>query len=90
LRGQVAPAGPPQTGEYAQIAGFIYESYTPDTAVIGLVIKIPTSVDATALTVTLKWRGDDWQMVAPPGGMWTSVRRYLTGMTGVVKWGPQG
>ncbi|MGC9670955.1 hypothetical protein ACNTMW_30960 [Planosporangium sp. 12N6] len=87
LRG--AGAVPAQPGELSQIAGFQYQSYTPDTAVIGLAMRAPSAGAARyhILTLTLLWRDGDWRMVAPPGGSWTSVNRQATDLTGVVEWG---
>ncbi|WP_329010289.1 hypothetical protein OG271_27395 [Micromonospora rifamycinica] len=75
----------------SDIAGFSYQSYTPDTAVIGLVLRAP-SVGAPqfhVLSLTLLWRDGDWRMQAPPGGAWISVNRRTSDLTGVVEWGPQ-
>ncbi|MFI7510647.1 hypothetical protein ACIBSS_27900 [Micromonospora aurantiaca] len=81
-----APAGP---GELSQIAGYQYQSYTPDTAVIGLVFRAPAAGTPRyhVLSLTLRWREGDWRMVAPPGGAWTSVNRQTTDLVGVVEWG---
>ncbi|MEV0005859.1 hypothetical protein AB0H28_26740 [Micromonospora sp. NPDC050980] len=80
---------PAQPGELSQIAGFSYQSYTPDTAVIGLVFRAPAAGTARyhVLSLTLLWHDGDWRMVAPPGGAWTSVNRQTTDLVGVVEWG---
>ncbi|MFF0256938.1 hypothetical protein ACFYPW_31135 [Micromonospora zamorensis] len=80
---------PAQPGELSQIAGFSYQSYTPDTAVIGLAFRAPVAGTPRyhVLSVTLRWREGDWRMVAPPGGAWTSVNRQTTDLVGVVEWG---
>ncbi|MFV2021727.1 hypothetical protein [Micromonospora sp. LOL_023] len=82
------PAGP---GELSQIAGFSFQSYTPDTAVIGLAFRAPSAGTPRwhVLSLTLRWRDGDWRMVAPPGGAWTSINRQTTDLTGVVEWGAQ-
>ncbi|MFI7081330.1 hypothetical protein ACIBO1_28910 [Micromonospora sp. NPDC049903] len=81
-----APADP---GTQSQIAGFIYQSYTPDTAVIGLVLRAPSAGTPRyhVLSLTLLWRDGDWRMQAPPGGAWLSVNRATDDLTGVVEWG---
>ncbi|WP_331461097.1 hypothetical protein [Micromonospora tarapacensis] len=81
-----APADP---GSLSQIAGFSYQSYTPDTAVIGLVLRAPSAGTPRyhVLSLTLLWRDDDWRMQAPPGGAWVSVNRVTNDLTGVVEWG---
>ncbi|WP_244881206.1 hypothetical protein [Micromonospora maris] len=81
-----APADP---GAQSQIAGFSYQSYTPDTAVIGLVLRAPSAGAPRyhVLSLTLLWRDGDWRMQAPPGGAWVSVNRTTDDLTGVVEWG---
>ncbi|MBQ1040810.1 MULTISPECIES: hypothetical protein [Micromonospora] len=78
-----------EPGELSQIAGFSYQSYTPDTAVIGLVLRAPSAGTARyhVLTLTLLWRDNDWRMQAPPGGAWISLNRVTNDLTGVVEWG---
>ncbi|MEU1249200.1 hypothetical protein [Micromonospora arida] len=78
-----------EPGELSQIAGFSYQSYTPDTAVIGLVLRAPSAGTARyhVLTLTLLWRDNDWRMQAPPGGSWISLNRVTNDLTGVVEWG---
>jgi hypothetical protein len=80
---------PPGPGELSQIAGFQYQSYSPDTAVIGLVLRAPSAGTPTyfIMTATVRWLNGDWRMVAPPGGSWTSLTRQATDLTGVVEWG---
>jgi hypothetical protein len=87
LRSQ--PAQPAQPGELSPLAGFIYQAYTPDTAVIGLVYRAPGGGPANyhVVTTTMQWHDSDWKMVAPPGGSWLSVSRQATGLAGVVEWG---
>jgi hypothetical protein len=85
------PPEPARPGELSQPAGFIYQSYTQDTAVIGLVDRAPSRTNAPAYfiaTVTMLWKDGDWRMVAPPGGSWLSVNREANDLTGVVEWGP--
>ncbi|SCF23448.1 hypothetical protein [Micromonospora chokoriensis] len=78
-----------EPGELSQIAGFSYQSYSPDTAVIGLVLRAPSVGTARyhVLTLTLLWRDNDWRMQAPPGGSWISLNRVTNDLTGVVEWG---
>ncbi|MGC4808647.1 hypothetical protein [Micromonospora sp. DT233] len=80
-----------EPGSLSQIAGFSYQSYTPDTAVIGLTFRAPSvgTPRYHVLSLTLHWRDGDWRMVAPPGGMWTSLNRITTDLVGVVEWGPR-
>jgi hypothetical protein len=83
LRGQ--PDDRPEPGELAQIAGFIYQSYSPDTAVIGLTMRGDKGFYVG--TITTQWRDGDWRLIAPPGGSWASLVRRINDLTGVVEWG---
>ncbi|MFY1700245.1 hypothetical protein ACN28G_00535 [Micromonospora sp. WMMA1923] len=78
-------------GAFSQIDGFMYQSYSPDTAVIGLVLRAPSAgaPQYHVLSLTLLWRDGDWRMQAPPGGSWLSVNRRTDDLTGVVTWGPR-
>jgi hypothetical protein len=82
-----APQESAEPGEMAQIAGFQYLAYSPDTAVIALVSR--GGANLYTVTLTMQWRGGDWMMVAPPGGSWLSLSRQITDLTGVVSWGAQ-
>ncbi|GAA3736847.1 hypothetical protein [Micromonospora maritima] len=86
---EAEPEQPAQPGDLAPLAGYLYQSYTPDTAVIGLVYRAVNGTTARwfVVTTTLQWRDDDWKMVAPPGGAWTSLSRTVTDLRGVVEWG---
>ncbi len=84
LRSQPEVAAEP--GELSQIAGFVYQSYSPDTAVIGLVRRAPNQTYFVT-NLTMRWSGGDWRMTAPPGGSWLSLSRSATNLTGVVEWG---
>ncbi|MFG3554265.1 hypothetical protein ACGGAQ_07755 [Micromonospora sp. NPDC047557] len=83
------PEQPAQPGDLAPLAGYLYLTYTPDTAVIGLAYRSANGTTARwfIVTTTLQWRDGDWKMVAPPGGAWTSLSRTVTDLNGVVEWG---
>lgn len=77
-----------QPGELSPLAGFIYQAYSPETAVIGLVYQAPGGgTNYHVVTTTMQWHGGDWKMVAPPGGSWLAVSRQATDLAGVVEWG---
>jgi hypothetical protein len=77
-----------EPGELSQLSGFRYLSYTPDTAVVGLVDRAPGQSDTFYITtVTMLWQDGDWRMVAPPGGSWTAASQKLTDLSGVIAWG---
>jgi hypothetical protein len=87
LKAQPEPSGQP--GDLSPLAGYIYQSYTVDTAVIGLVYRTAAGASSRYFVVsnTLVWRDGDWQMVAPPGGSWRSLSRSTNDLIGVVEWG---
>jgi hypothetical protein len=87
---RAAPEQQADPGELSPLAGYLYQAYTPDTAVLGLVYRSPGSSSAAqyhVVTTTMQWHGGDWQMVAPPNGSWLSVNRPAADLTGVVQWG---
>lgn len=84
-----APQGGAAPGELSQIAGFIYQSYSPDTAVIGLVRRSAGASTFYVTTLTARWSDGDWRLVAPPAGSWLSLSRAAPDLTGVVAWGAQ-
>ncbi|MBQ1076439.1 hypothetical protein KBX06_25270 [Micromonospora sp. C31] len=88
---RASDSGPADPGSLSQIAGFTYQSYTPDTAVIGLVLRAPSAGTPRyhVLSLTLLWRDGDWRMQAPPGGAWISINRVTSDLAGVVEWGPR-
>lgn len=83
-----APEQAADPGEVSPLVGYIYQAYTPDTAVIGLVYRAPGGTARYhVVTTTMQWRDGDWKMVAPPGGSWLSVNRQASTLSGVVEWG---
>ena len=85
---RAAPEDKAQPGELAQLAGYRFISYSPDTAVIGLVLRAPNGRYAI-ITLTVQWRDGDWRMVAPPGGLWPALTQALGDLSNVVQWGPR-
>lgn len=88
---RASDSSPSDPGSLSQLAGFSYQSYTPDTAVIGLLFRAPSAGTPRyhVLSLTLLWRDGDWRMQAPPGGAWVSVNRVANDLTGTVEWGPR-
>ncbi|WP_432832721.1 hypothetical protein [Dactylosporangium sp. CA-092794] len=82
---RAAPSKQAEPGATAQISGFQFYSYGPDTAVVGLAIQ--SAGQGAIVTMTLQWRDEDWRMVAPPGGSWASVAKSTDGVAGIVPWG---
>ncbi|GAA0710900.1 hypothetical protein Drose_24900 [Dactylosporangium roseum] len=84
------PEEPTDPGRPAQLTGFRFRSYRPETAVIDLLLQVPNGTDSSQLaTATVWWRDGDWRMVAPPDGSWTSLVRPVTDLTDFIPWGAQ-
>jgi len=66
-----------------QFAGYKYESYTPSTAQVIVVIKGYRGA-FEALGTTMRWTGTDWRYVFPPNG--TPAVQTLSDLTGYVQW----
>jgi hypothetical protein len=72
-----------------QIAGFLYQAYSADTAVIAMLYQAVDDPDSTYVTtLTVQWRDGDWRMVAPPDGSWAALVHWAEVWTGAVEWGP--
>jgi hypothetical protein len=87
LRAQVQV--PPAAGETGQLAGFLFNSYTPVAATVTLAFRMPSAEPTPTYqvaTFTVLWRGGDWRLVAPPGGSYLSVVRPAPTLTGFVLW----
>jgi hypothetical protein len=66
-----------------QFAGYKYGSYAPLTAQIFVVIKGPQGKLVAAET-TMRWNGEDWKYVFPPGGQLSL--QVIPDLTGYVPW----
>jgi hypothetical protein len=75
-----------QPGELAQIAAFLYQAYSPDTAVIALGFRGPDGADYF-VTATLQWRDGDWRVAPPPGAAWLLLSGTSEDLTAAIKWG---
>ncbi|QSB07186.1 hypothetical protein [Natronoglycomyces albus] len=76
-------------GDLAALAGFVYRSYSPDEAVIEVVLDNRSGGWYSVLT-TVRWIEGDWRMEAPPRGDWTAMMRQVptADQDAVVPWGP--
>ena len=70
-------------GGPVQFAGYKYQSYTPSTAEVFVVIHGPQGKLAAAET-TMRWTGQDWRYVFPPGGQLSL--QVIPDLTGYVSW----
>jgi hypothetical protein len=67
------------------MAGFMVMSYSPDTAVVRLLIKQPPAVYATT-DFTVAWDGGDWKVKALAGGDLHTPVTAVTANGGFVMW----
>lgn len=84
---------------YGQPAGQLYSTTrgyrvdaAADTATVRLLIEGPGASGGSvlvALVTTLQWVGEDWALVAPPGGDWTANASVVTDTAGYTKF-PDG
>ncbi|GAA1026160.1 hypothetical protein GCM10009557_02860 [Virgisporangium ochraceum] len=61
---------------YAAIAGIRLDSYRPEAASMRVLIEAPTGTGTAraAALVQVAWSDNDWRLVAPPHGDWSTVR----------------
>ncbi|MFF5265398.1 hypothetical protein ACFY4C_41500 [Actinomadura viridis] len=72
-------------GTYGQFAGFKFIAYTPSTAVIEIVGRLPSG-RMNAFPLTLVWEGD-WKLQLQPDGISAGTARSITSLDGYVRWG---
>lgn len=77
-------AAPPAPGSIAQVAGFSFISYTPQTAVIDLVVT--DSGRYAVGPVTVSWVGGDWKLDVQPAGTVTGPAQPISSTVGYVAW----
>jgi hypothetical protein len=75
-----------QPGQYGQIAGFQFVTYTPELAVMQIVSRLPGgSLQVT--TMTTQWAGGDWRLVLHDDGTPGGNVQQLDNLDGFVPWG---
>ncbi len=74
-----------QPGEYGQVAGFQFVTYSSAGAVVQLVVQMPDgSLQMAAVTVT--WFGGDWRLQLLPDGQATAIVQQLSSLAGFIPW----
>lgn len=80
-------ARPPlPAGEVAQVAGFRFITYSADTAVISLLLRLAPSTYAES-TLTVKWQDGDWRLELQPDGSPDIAGPQRSSLEGYVAWG---
>jgi hypothetical protein len=80
------PGPPTPAGGYAQIAAFLFVTYTPQMAVIDLVSRGEEGGMAVG-TYTVEWSDGDWKIALQPSGPVTPPTQDVTSTVGYVMWG---
>jgi len=86
------PYGQPAGRLYSVARGYRVDSDSPTTATVRLLIEGPGKAGASVLVelrLHTQWLGEDWVLVAPPGGSWDSVTALVTDTTGYTRF-PDG
>jgi len=80
------PAGDPLPETHAEIAGYRIDSYNDQSAFLRLLIASPgPNAQGTVYVdfrLEVRWSGQDWRLVAPPGGEWRSSTGQVAGKDG--------
>jgi hypothetical protein len=71
-------------GGASTLIGFAFEGYSSQEAEVSVAIQGPSGAQG-AVPLVMRWVGDDWRFVVPPGGQDFAVTQ-LTSMAGFVPW----
>lgn len=75
-----------QPGEFGQIAGFQFVTYTGALAVVQIVVQLPSGEMQTT-TMTVQWSGGDWRLQLQPDGSPGPNVQQVASLTGFIPWG---
>jgi hypothetical protein len=84
----VAKAEPNSAAQAAAVTGFDYLAYTPEEALVELVMDAGVGDVYAAFRITVVWTGTDWALVAPMNGDWNTAVRPVEDPTLFTPWGP--
>lgn len=73
-------------GGYGQLAGFKFVTYTPDIAVIQLVLRLPSG-QYRVVTHTVMWSEGDWRLQLQPDGNSSPNGPLMDSLEGFTHWG---
>jgi hypothetical protein len=82
-----ASRAPTEPGSLAQVNGFRFVTYSPETAVIELVVRAPNTGSLASSVATVKWVGGDWKLELQPDGSANSQPRLIDSLDGYARWG---
>jgi hypothetical protein len=86
------PYGQPAGRLYSIARGYRVDLDSPTSASVRLLIEGPGKAGAAVLVelrVQTQWIGEDWALVAPPGGTWETATALVTDTTGYTRF-PDG
>jgi hypothetical protein len=75
-----------QAGEFGQIAGFQFVTYSSALAVVQIVVQLPAG-EMQATTMTVQWSGGDWRLQLEPDGSPGPNVQQVASLTGFIPWG---
>jgi hypothetical protein len=73
-------------GEFGQIAGFQFVTYTTALAVVQIVVQLPSG-EMQSTTMTVQWSGGDWRLQLQPDGSPGPNVQQVPNLTGFIPWG---
>jgi hypothetical protein len=76
---------PADGGGFGQMAGFKFITYTPQTAVIEVVLRGPEGT-MRASVFTVVWDGGDWKIHLLSNGSLTNTQQDVTSLDGYAAW----
>ncbi len=75
-----------QPGDYGQIAGFQFITYSANTAVVEIVSRF-TNGNLQMVSTTLEWSGEDWKLQLQDSGGVSPNAQQVPNLTGFISWG---
>ena len=85
-RERAGTSPPLPAGGVAQVAGFKFVTYGPDTAVVSLLTRLDPSTYVEG-TFTVRWQAGDWRLELQPDGTPNAAGPKRSSLTGYVAWG---
>ncbi len=74
-----------QAGQFGQIAGFQFVTYTSALAVVQIVVQLPSGA-MQATTMTVRWSGGDWRLQLQPDGSPGPNVQQVPNLAGFIPW----